>query len=149
MSFLTDLCEGFAQVIAADADPGQNLLWQSAGAYPSGKTGIFIAHVPPSPSRLLTLTAYWLADDAVYGDSTFGLQARSRSVGQDPRDVYALDDAVADVLLGRWPMTLPTGIRIETLMRSSSTSLGLDAKQRWSHVSNFTGELHRPGPHRL
>lgn len=149
MPFLTDLCEGFAQLIATDADPAQNLAWLTAGVYPSGKTGIYIAHVPPDPNRIVTLTAYGYGDDATYGDTAAGLQVRSRSAGADPRDVYALDDAVADVLLGRYPMTLPTGVYVQTLARSSSTSLGMDDDQRWSHVSNFDLSLNRPGPHRL
>lgn len=149
MSFLTDLSEGFAQLIAADTDAAQNIVWQPSGVPPNGKTGIFIAHVPPDPNRIITLTCYALTDDATYADSTFGLQVRARSVGADPRDVYALDDAVFDVLAGKWPMTLPNGLHIVTLTRTSSTSLGLDDAQRWSHVSNYTAEAHRPTPHRL
>lgn len=149
MSYLTDLCEGFAQLIAADADPAQNIQWVAAGLYPNGKTGIYVAHVPLTPNRVITLTAYGYGDDATFGDTAAGLQVRTRSIGPDPRDVYALDDAVADVLLGRYPVTLPSGIRVQTLTRSSSTSLGLDDNQRWSHVSNYDLGLHRPGPHRL
>jgi hypothetical protein len=117
--------------------------------YPSNKTGIFIDRVPPSPNRIITLTCYGLGDDATYADSTFGLQVRSRSVGADPRDAFDLDDAVFDVLAGRWPMTLPNGIHVQTLVRTSHTSLGEDANQRWSRASNYTAEVHRPATHRL
>ncbi|HMC70986.1 MAG TPA: hypothetical protein VKJ07_17650, partial [Mycobacteriales bacterium] len=65
------------------------------------------------------------------------------------RDVYALDDAVFDVLAGRWPTSLPNGLHVVTLTRTSTTSLGLDENQRWSHVSNYTAEVYRPGPSRL
>jgi hypothetical protein len=149
VGFLTDLHEGFAQILAAEVDAAQNLAWQSTGSYPTGKTGIFIRHVPDSPNRIVVLASYGLSDDAVYADSDVGLQVRTRSAGEDPRDVDDLDEAIADVLLGRFPFTLPTGIRIVTLTRSSAAPLGQDANRRWERTSNFALGLHRPGPHRL
>jgi hypothetical protein len=149
VGFLTDLHEGFAQLLAADVNPAQNLAWQPSGAYPIDKTGIFIRHVPASPNRIVVLSSYGLSDDAVYADSDVGLQVRTRSAGEDPRDVDDLDEAIADVLLGRFPFTLTTGIRIVTLTRSSAAPLGQDANHRWERTSNFALGLHRPGPHRL
>ena len=149
MSFDTDVIEGFAQLLVADVDPAQNLDWQPEGVYDPGKTGIYALAVPPLPNRIVTLATYGLGDDPVYADSDVGLQIRTRSAGEDPRDVQDLDEAIADVLVGRFPMTLPTGIRVQTLIRSSSTSLGQDANKRWMRVSNYPLSLHHPAPHRL
>lgn len=161
MSFTTDLVVGFAQLLA-DADVG--FIWQPDGAYVVGEdygyggyetaygnggTGLFVMGVPSIPDRLVTLSPYPLGDDAVYADSLAGLQVRSRAAGEDPRGVMDLDDTVADVLLGRFPMTLPTGVHVTTLERTSATPLGQDANQRWSWSSNYRLGLHRPGTHRL
>lgn len=145
----TDLVEGFAQLLAAEVDSAQHLTWQASGAYASTATGIYVFAVPATPDRILTLSIYGLGDDAAYGDSDCGLQVRSRSVGADPRDAIALDDAVADVLLGRFPLDLPTGVHVQTLTRlNGPMSLGQDDNLRWSFVSNYTLGLHRPGAHR-
>jgi len=146
VSFTTDVGEGFAQLLAAGVS---GLAWQTSGTYATNVTGIYIAVVPPNPDRIVTLTVYGLGDDATYADSSAGLQVRTRSAGQDPRDAYTLDDAIADVLLGRYPLTLPNGIHVQTLMRTSSTPLGEDDNQRWEHSSNYGLELYRPGTHRL
>lgn len=150
MGFLADLAAGFAQLIADDADGAQNIAWQADGTpYDTGNTGIYRRKLPAAPNRAVALTAYGLGDDPVHSDSDFGLQVITRSEGEDPTDADDLDDAIADVLLGRYPFTLSNGIRVETLARSSGTSLGQDDNRRWSLASNYTVKAHRPGPHRL
>lgn len=146
MSTTTDIGEGFAQLLAAEVT---GLAWAPTGAYATNVTGIYIEVVPPTPNRIVTLTVYGLGDDGAYADSTVGLQVRCRSAGHDPRDVHDLDDAIADVLLGRYPLTLPNGITVQTLIRSSATPLGQDDNQRHEHSSNYTAGLHWPGTHRL
>ena len=146
MSFTTDVGEGFAQLLAAEVT---GLAWQTTGTYAANVTGIYIAVVPPTPNRIVTLTVYGLGDDAAYAESTTGMQVRTRSAAADPRDVHDLDDAIADALLGRYPMTLPNGIRVETLIRTSATPLGQDDNQRWEHTANYSLGLYRPGAHRL
>lgn len=145
MSFLNDLVTGVAELLA---DSSIGLTWQPSGAYAAGATGIFIMAVPASPNRLVTLSAFVLSDDASLSDSEIGLQIRSRSAGADPRDVYTLDDSIAGVLLGNYPLTLPTGIRIVTLIRSSATPLGQDDRQRFEWASSYTLQVHRPSTHR-
>lgn len=146
MSYRTDVGEGFARLLA---DEIAGVAWQTSGVYLGDITGIYIAVVPPLPNRIITLTVYGLGDDATLSDSTAGLQVRTRSAAQDPRDVYDLDDAIADCLLGRFPLDLPNGVHVQTLVRSSDTPLGQDDNQRWEHVSNYGLGLHRPGTHRL
>jgi hypothetical protein len=150
VSYEDDIAEGFAQLLAAETDPAQLLTWQASGVYPASVTGIYIYAVPATPDRIVTLSLYGLGDGAMYGDSETGLQVRCRSAGQDPRDATGLDSAIADVLLGRYPLDLPTGVHVQTLVRANGpTSLGPDDNQRWSFTSNYTLGLHRPGPHRL
>lgn len=151
MSFLTDVAEGFAALIAADADPAQNVTWQPDGSeYAAGKTGIYLRKASPVDARCIVLTAYGLGDDSVYGDTDLGLQVISRSADQDPTDADTLDDLVADILLGRHAFTLPGGVYVQKLQRTSGpASLGQDDNQRWSLASNYGLTAHRPGPHRL
>lgn len=146
MSFTTDLLTGAAELLA---DAGIGLTWRATGAYQTGETGIILRAMPPVPDRIVTLSAYDLSDDPTLSDSQKGLQVRSRSGDPDPTDVDSIDDAVADVLLGNYPLTLPTGIRITTLIRSSGVSLGQDDTKRWSTVSNYTLGLWRPSTHRI
>lgn len=143
---LTSFSEGFAQLLAA-ASIG--LTWSPDGLYTTGQTGIWIARVPTAPpNRVLTLTPYPLTDEPVSAMSEIGLQVRTRSAGPDPRDVFTLDDAVADALLGNFPLVLPNGIRVSTLIRSSSGSLGQDDAHLWNWASNYTAAVNRPSPHR-
>lgn len=146
-TFLTDLCEGVAQLLA-DAGVG---VWSASGVFTAEQTGITVMAVPPAPSRLITLTPYPLGDAPTLADSTVGLQIRTRSAGADPRDVLALDDAIADQLLGNYPLRLSTGVQIGTLTRTSAVSLGQDdaTPPRWGWSSNYRLTVYRPGPHRL
>lgn len=147
MSFTKDILTGFA-VLLSSASIG--LTWRPDGtAYAAGETGILLRAVPPEPDRIVTLSTYGLGDEATYADSTVGLQVRTRSGSPDPTDVDSMDDAIADVLLGNYPLTLSTGVRIVTLIRSSTVSLGQDDSKRWGQSSNYTLGLYRPGPHRL
>lgn len=149
MSFLTDLVEGFAQLLVANVNSAQNLAWAPTGVYPADKTGLFVAAVPPTPNRIVTLTPYPLSDDPSLSDSEIGMQIRSRSAAEDPRDVFALDDAIFDALAGNYPLDLATGIRVVTLTRSSSVSLGQDDNRRWQWASSYPLSLHRPSLHRV
>jgi len=147
MGFDTDLVAGVAQLLAT-ASIG--LTWHADGTpYAANEIGLYDSEVPATPDDAVTVSTYGLGDDAVYADSIRGLQIRSRRAGADPRPARDLDDLVADTLLGLFPTTLPTGIRIVTLVRTSGTTLGQDDNLRWTQLSNFTLELYRPGPHRL
>lgn len=162
MSYLTDLVEGFAQLLAAG---NLGLVWSPSGVYTdgldygqgpygsgdfgTGGTAIVVMAIPQSPSRLVSLTPYLLGDNPTLSDSDAGLQIRSRSAAADPRDVFDLDDSIADFLLGNFPLLLPTGISVSTLVRSSAVSLGQDDSKRWEWSSNYALQLHRPSLHRV
>lgn len=145
MSFTNDLLAGFAQELAA-ASVG--LTWQPAGMYPANATGIFILSVPADPSRLVALAVTWLNADPAQAISRGQLNVRSRSAGADPSDVLLLDDSVQGVLLGNYPITLPTGVRVSSLAYLGGGSLGQDDNQRWGWSSNYVLDVYRPSTHR-
>jgi hypothetical protein len=149
--FLRHYTEGFAQLLADDPDLG--LTWHPADPYDPAETGIWLAAFPADPSfeqsRAVVLTPYPLGDDAALSDSTIGLQVKTRCPGQDPRPCWSLDDAIANVLLGLYPVTLPTGVQVITLQRTSSASLGMDENQRWTWSSNYGTTVYRPSTHRV
>lgn len=143
---LTELCEGFAAYLAAQ---DATLTWAKDGNYTADQTGLFVLAVPPAPDRLVTLTPYPLGDDPTLANSTVGLQVRTRAPG-DPRDVLDLDDQLADVLLGNFPLKLANDVQITTLIRTSAVSLGEDTAtpNRWGFTANYRLTVYRPGPHR-
>lgn len=110
---------------------------------------MYAMSVPQSPDRVVTLSPVLLSADATQAMSVMELQVRSRSAGEDVSDVWALDDSIASVLLGNFPLTLSTDVRVSTLVFQSGGSLGQDGNQRWMWSSNFLLNVYRPGPHRL
>jgi hypothetical protein len=95
--------------------------------------------------------AYGLGDDPTLRQSIVGLQVRTRGAGEDPREPRNLNDAIADRLLGRYPLTLPNGIRVTTIERTSAVSLGQEdgGDRRWSYVSNYRLTAYNPTTHPL
>lgn len=145
--YLRGFVEGFAQVLAATVD---GLSWDDTLTYPDGATGIYIASMPDTPDRVAVLTPYVVSHDAAMQDSQLGLQIRLRSAGTDVRDLWGLSDAISTQLLGLWPFTLPTGIRVTTLTYTSGTSLGREdsGRRRWTWADNWHARVWRPSPHR-
>jgi hypothetical protein len=142
-----DFVEGFAQLLAA-ASIG--LSWDPALSYTGEQTGIFIASMPPTPARCVVLTPYPIAASPTMSDSTEGLQIRTRSAAADVRDVWALNDAINNYLLGLFPIVLPNGVHVSSLMWTSGGSLGQEPSgaRRWEWSSNYTATVWRPSLHR-
>lgn len=145
MSFTDDVLSGFA-VLLAGASIG--LSWDAAGVYSAGQTGVMILAVPPDPARVVALGMTWMNADPAQAISRGELQVRSRGVGADPRDVFILDDSIQDVLLGNYPLTLATGVRVSTVALLGGGSLGQDENQRWGWSSNYVLDVYRPSTHR-
>lgn len=99
------------------------------------------------PAVAAAFADYSPADDAASTDSVVMVQVSTRSTS-DPRPGRLLDDAIADALLGRYPVTLSTGVRLTTIERTSGDSIGRDSVGRWKRTSNYQVGYHRPGPHR-
>lgn len=150
MTFLSDFTEGFAQLLAA-ASIGLTY----ADEYTPDQTGIGLMTWPlglpgADLDNAVALAPYPLVEDPTLGITTLGLQIRSRAAGRDPRAVWAIDDAIAGVLLGRYPLTLPTGVRINTLVKAGSPgSTGVDDSQRWTWLSNYVCSAMHPTAHRF
>lgn len=144
--FNTDLLTGYAQLLSA-AGIGT---WNTTGAYTAAQTGIVLGTIPQAPDRIITLTAYGVSDAPVPSDSIIGLQVRCRWGGQDPRPVDDLADSIFDLLHGSQHRVLSTGVHVVKCERQSGpASLGQDANQRYSNVSNYYCHVWRPGPNRL
>jgi hypothetical protein len=79
--FLTAYTEGFAVLLA---NAGIGLTWHAAGEYAPTEVGIFIAAVPTSPDKLVTLTPTPMDANPTLTDSRVDLQIRYRA-GQDVR----------------------------------------------------------------
>ena len=65
-----------------------------------------------------------------------------------PAILAALDDAVRDFVLGYFPLTLPTGIRVVSLTATGSGSLGVDELNRWAAQTSVACTVKRPSAHR-
>jgi hypothetical protein len=149
--FLTYFTEGWAQHLAASS---LGLTWKPSAPYASSEIGIWLLALPTDPafdtSAAVALTPYPLSADPTYADSTIGLQIKTRVPSQDPRAAWAIDGPIANLILGNWPLTLPNGVQIETLLDgATSTSLGIDDKRRITWSSSYPFRVYRPGAHRL
>lgn len=131
MPWTTDVLTAAAEHLAT-AGVGA---WRPEGAYAAGETGILLRAFPPSPDRVVVLTAYPVAESAHLSDVTLGIQVRCRGT-KDPRDVADLADAVRDLWHGARGLMLGPA-HVALLWRQSHTELGADGNGRWSTSSNF------------
>jgi hypothetical protein len=138
--FLTAYTEGFAVLLA---NAGIGLTWHAAGEYAPTEVGIFIAAVPTSPDKLVTLTPTPMDAHPTLTDSRVDLQIRYRA-GQDVRQAWAMRNATRSVLAGRFPVRLPTGVYVSSLVLSYGASLGQDDSRRWSWADNYRTRATEP-----
>jgi hypothetical protein len=145
--FQTNVLTGLAVYLAAG---GLEATWNTTGAYTALQTGIVLGNIPQAPDRIIALSAYGVGDDSPnLSDSRLGVQIRCRWGGSDPRPVDDLSDAIFSLLHGATHITLSTGAKIVQCLRNSGpVSLGQDANNRWSSVSNYYLSLWRPSTHR-
>lgn len=144
--FLTEFVEGFAQLLAAEADPAQGFAWDPAGDYADGQTGIFLVDVPTDPDRVVVLTPTPFDAHPTLTDSRVDLQIRLRA-GVDVREVWAMRNATRDVLAGRFPMRLPTGVYVSLLDFSYGTSMGREpGTRRFEWAENYRTRASEPRP---
>lgn len=142
--FLRDFLHGWAQLLA-DAEIG--LTWPPPdGVYTVGDVGIGMLTFPTLLDKAIALTPIPLTDDATLTQSLINLQVKSRAV--DRFECMALDDAVANQIVGLFPVKLSTGIHIVSMDDRTSTPLGQDDKDRFLWSSNFPMTAHRPSGYR-
>jgi hypothetical protein len=142
-SFTGSLLDGLAHHLAT-AGIG---LYQPGTAYRDSDTGITLAAMPDTPTRVVVLTAYGDSDDPSLSDSEIRVQVRCRA-GTDPREVHTLADQVFDLLHGACSYNLGT-VRVVQSYRTSSAPLGMDTHYRHEHSDNYRLTVWRPSPHRL
>ncbi|CAM3459914.1 minor capsid protein [Stackebrandtia soli] len=136
------LVEGVAEYLA-DAGVAE---WNPTGGYPPDAAGIFIAAVPASPDRAVTITPYPVSIGYGTTDVTVGLQVRTRGT-RDPRTLMSLRDAVFTALDGLSHRVL-SGIHVAQIYWQSGAVLGLDANERGEHTDNYYVQTAWPSPHR-
>lgn len=143
--FTAQLVTGFAELLAADT----GFTWALSGEYDPADTGIGVLRFPLGCDRAAAISPYPLTAHPTLAKSEIGIQVKTRAAGPDPFAVMAMDDEVQDALLGRYPLLLPTGIRVASLVWRSGGSLGIDDNDRAMWVSNFNANVARPGTHRI
>lgn len=144
--FYVDLVTGYAELLAA---AGLGLTWRPAAPYVAGEIPIGLMEFPTGFDKAVALAPYPLAAAAGMTEDRVGLQVRCRSVSADPREVWRLDAAIGNVLLGLYPLTLSTGIKVVSMGDPSGASLGQDDKSRWHWASNYPLLVFRPTLHRV
>lgn len=121
--------------------------WDPTGAYAADQTGITILAIPPTPDRLITISAYPV-DDSPRGsqDTTVGVQFRLRGT-TDPRSCNDIGDAIFDQLDSCGRQTWGD-IPIVDAGRQSYAPLGYDGNKRWLVSHNYYVYAMRRTAHR-
>lgn len=138
MTVENDLIDGLANLIAAAGLATYN----PSGIYTDAQTGIFDSAFPPSPGRIVTLTAVPLTDDPSLPMSQILVQARCRGT-QDPRDVANLAGGIFDILHGLTHVQFGSAHVIQCFRRTSAP-LGADANKRWSRSDQYYIDVDTP-----
>jgi hypothetical protein len=71
-----------------------------------------------------------------------------RSTSDDVRDLWALESALSNGLLGQYPITLSTGVQLSTLTFRTSGAFMQDDGNRWLGTTDYVASVGRPTPHR-
>lgn len=127
------------------------LTWVDSGVVPvaSDPPPGFYGTYPDAPDVCAALACYTLdGGEPTLSASVKMLQVRTRSSLTDISACDTLDDAIAQVLLGHYPVDLDTGVTVSVITAASSTPLGRDAQGRMERVTNYRVVVHDPGPHR-
>lgn len=140
---MADLLDGIARHLAA-----QGLItYETAGT--GGNT--FLDAMPDTPDEAVTLTLY----DGLEADSKLGydeprLQVRSRGT-RDRRVSRDRCQDIYDELNGLGPITLPDGSELLLCyaLQGGPVSLGVDAKGRHEHATNYQLSTRSVTKHRV
>ncbi|MEV5509049.1 minor capsid protein [Streptomyces orinoci] len=141
MSYTVDLLDGLARLLHEQSVG----VYRTDGPYAASETAITIDATPPTPDRVICLSAYPVTESSALTDTTTGIQVRTRG-GLDPRDVTALDDAVFDVLHGAGPFQWGAA-HVQLIFRASAAPIGADSSGRAERSSNYHARAHRRAKH--
>jgi hypothetical protein len=141
----TRLIEGLAQLLH---DAGA-VTWAPTDVWSSGPPPIFDTYYPDAPDVCGALATYDLGgDEPTFSGSVKMVQVKTRSTVETPAAGADLDDAIAQVLMGNWPIVLGNGVTVSILERVSGTPIGRDEAGRHERTTNYRLTIHDPGPHR-
>lgn len=153
-TYVADLAYGFARLLGA---AGIGFVWDEQAQYDTALDGaaLYVADapaddtVPLPPDRVCVVTPYPLTAEPQLSNSTWGVQFRHRGRReQGIGDVLAASTALRRYLLGFYPLTLPTGIKVSLLSFANGGSLGVDPQNRWEWQDSFTARTYEPSTHR-
>lgn len=141
MSWTDDLIDGFAQLLH-DAGLGT---YRPTGTYAAGDIAIVAGIVPPTPDRLVCLTAYNIVRPTGLANTNASIQVRTRAPAGGSADAIA--DPIHDYLDGLTHVTVG-GIRIAQILHASGPgALGLDGNNRPGRTDNYQLTAERPTAH--
>lgn len=110
---------------------------------------VFDTFYPDAPDICAALATYSTGgDEPTLSGSYLMLQVRTRTGLTDVAAGDDLDDAISQVLLGNFPITLSNGVRLTTITRMGGSPIGRDAAGRMERTTNYQCRVHDPGPHR-
>lgn len=151
-TFVKDLRDGLAQYIAANDD---TFTWSPTGDFTADQIALTIVTLVQSPDRMVAISASHMKSDPALADSMFNIQFLARGRAYDsatgtggPDEPVGLCDAIDDLLLGNFPLILPTGVELSTLIQVGGGDGGQDENQRWLYATRYQSIAHRPSPHR-
>jgi hypothetical protein len=142
----TRLIEGLAQLLhdAGAVSWAPTAVWVEPAPPP-----IFDTYYPDTPDVAATLATYYAGgDEPTFSGSVVMVQVKTRSSVESPRAGTDLDDAIAQVLLGNWPIVLGNGVTVSIIQRASGTPIGRDEAGRHERTTNYRLTIHDPGPYR-
>lgn len=140
-----DLIQGFAQLVA---DAGIGFTWHASAGYTASEFGIYRVRIPTDADNALVISPYPLTADPTRPENETGIQFYLRTADPSVGVHWDLRDALDNVLLGNFPLDLPTGLRVTVLTFTSGTLPALDDNQRWVSIANHTARHQRPSAHR-
>jgi hypothetical protein len=145
VGIVSNLIDGLGTLLA---DAGA-VTWAPNGVWTAGAPPLFDTMYPDQPDVAACLATYYLGgDEPTLSASVVNLQVKTRSSVDSPRAGTDLDDAIAQVMLGNWPVDLGTGVTVSIIERTSGTPLGRDGAGRHERVTNYRLTIHDPGPYR-
>lgn len=141
MSVTNDLLDGLAQMLAA---AGVGVYHPDGSGYAANETGILFKLLPPSPDRVIVLTAFGANSDQpriTLGNQPVQLRFRG---GPDPRDVDLIGDAAFTVLHGAEDLWFGS-VHVIQILRTNSIPLGQDEQDsRWQRGDNYSLDVDYP-----
>lgn len=131
MGVTTDLLEGIAGMIVAGV-PGTSY----NPSAPTVNNGILLKRMPPSPDRVIVLTAVYQGDDITMPLGQVMVQVRGRGLPNRPTDVDDLLEDIFPVLHGVTKRTFGT-VTIIQMNRKVSVPMGTDANMRDERIDQY------------